>query len=68
VVGTLIAISADPFIWGVAFAIRPDIPETYYYEKGEHCIMVQFDRTFVTGYRQYMHSWKWRDKEEECGG
>ncbi len=64
--GTLVVIGADPLFWGFILALRPNIPEIYYYEKGNHCIKIPMDRSIATKYQQRMISWEWLNKKE-CG-
>ncbi len=65
-VGTLVAISAEPIVWGIMLAVRPDTPKTYYFEKDKYCIEAIIDRTFVSGYKPYMVSWSWEENMEKC--
>jgi len=66
IVGTLVAIQSQPIVWGIALFTRPYIPKRYIYKKEDYCIEVFIDRTFIHGYREYMHSWKWKEKNQGC--
>ena len=65
-IGTALAINASPFVWGIVFAVRPDTPKLYYFEKGDYCIRAGIDRTFISGYSPYMTVWKWEENSDEC--
>jgi len=65
-VGTLAILSADPVVWFMVFAVRPDTPKTYFYKKGNYCIKALIDRTFLGFYSEYMNSWEWEEKAESC--
>jgi hypothetical protein len=64
--GTLLVLHSSPIVWGIVIAIRPDIPQSYYYEKGNYCIVVSIDRTIASFYSQYMSSWKWMEDKQRC--
>ncbi len=65
-VGTLVALSADPIAWGIVLAVRPDTLKTYYFEKDRYCIVAIIDKTIVSRYEPYMTSWTWNDNKENC--
>ncbi len=65
-IGTLVAIQAQPIVWGIVVLTKPSIPKTYIYKKENYCIETLIDRTFVHGYREYMHSWDWKKTNKDC--
>ena len=65
-IGTLVAIQAQPIVWGITLLTRPDIPKKYIYKKEDYCIKVFIDRTIFHGYRKYMQSWEWQEKNKDC--
>lgn len=65
-IGTALVLNASPLVWGIVFAIRPDTPKRYYFEKGSYCVETKVDKTFVNGYEPYLTSWKWRENAEQC--
>jgi hypothetical protein len=57
---------------GAAIAIRPYVPEYYYWHKENYCIEAILDKTIDHGYKKRMISWQWYDLRtkneipEEC--
>lgn len=66
VVAVAVAIHAQPIVWGIVIAIRPDIPETYYFKKGNYCVEARMDRTIFDSYRSHMAWWDWKENAESC--
>lgn len=66
-VGYLAAISADPIVWAIAFALRPYPTKTYFFEKGSYCVEAKIDKSISTGYESRMISWAWNENKEKCG-
>ncbi|MBI5891780.1 MAG: hypothetical protein HZB47_14120 [Nitrosomonadales bacterium] len=65
-VATGIAIHAQPIVWAIVIAIRPDVPETYYFRKGNYCVEAHMDRSIVSQYSKSMSSWEWKENSQSC--
>lgn len=68
IIATGIVINANPIVWGIVIAIRPDTPKENYYKKGNQCIKVKVDRTFLSVYKPYILSWEWSEDKKACEG
>lgn len=66
-VGLLVAISADPIVWAIIFALRPYPTKTYFFEKGSYCVEAKIDKSISTDYESRMTSWAWKKNKETCG-
>jgi hypothetical protein len=62
----LAALQAQPIVWGLVIAIRPDVPEKYYFKRGNYCVEANMDRTFIGFYTKHMTSWDWKENAETC--
>ncbi|MDH4027335.1 MAG: hypothetical protein OEU95_00705 [Nitrospirota bacterium] len=61
-VGAIAAGPVPSLITGVTVvAIRPYIPEYYYWRKGDYCIETYIDKTIEHGYKKRLLYWKWYD-------
>ena len=65
-VGTLLALSADPIVWGIMFALRPVPSKTYIYKKGNYCISAHVNYDAFNGYEDYMTYWEWIERKDKC--
>ncbi len=57
---------------GIMLAVRPTLPEYYYWIKGDYCIEVVVDATFDSSYEKVLSHWEWfrldqdDDLPDEC--
>jgi len=65
-VALLIAISADPFLWGAMFALRPVPSKIYTYKKGNYCIRANINYGHLNDISDHMTYWRWEEGSENC--
>lgn len=66
VVATGIAVHAQPIVYAIMFAIRPDTPKTYFYKKGNYCVETHMDKNIMSSYTSHMSWWDWKENTVPC--